>query len=149
MDPNDILRMKAEDVVLPLSDEDRDLLQQMLEYVRNTHDEQYCEEHDCRASVGIALVNPRIIANSVRKAYLENGESCLSVNPDVEGYVPRYFKITVRAYNLLTDRLEDIRLKGYPSIVMQHEIDHLYGKLYYDHINQTNPWQEIADAVIV
>ena len=174
MDPNDILRMKAEDVVLPLSDEDRDLLQQMLEYVRNTHDEQYCEEHDCRASVGIAapqigvskrmlaisiededdrlefaLANPRIIANSVRMAYLENGESCLSVNPDVEGYVPRYFKITVRAYNLLTDRLEDIRLKGYPSIVMQHEIDHLYGKLYYDHINQTNPWQEIADAVIV
>ena len=173
-DPAEVLRTRTPEVELPLCDEDREHLQQMLEYVRNTHDEEYCAEHQCRASVGIAapqiglskkmlaisiedgddliefaLVNPKIISNSTRLCYLENGESCLSVVPDVEGIVPRYYKVTVRAYNMITDRMEDIRLKGYPSIVMQHEIDHLYGKLYYDHINSEDPWQAIPDAVII
>ena len=48
---------------------------------------------------------------------------------------------------MLTDRMEDIRLRDYPAIVMQHEIDHLYGHLYYDHINSNDPWQRIPDAV--
>ena len=52
----------------------------------------------------------------------------------------RYYKIKVKAYNLLTDREEIISLKGYPAIVMQHEMDHLYGILYFDHINKANPW---------
>lgn len=174
MDPNEILRVRCPEVELPLNDEDREHLTEMLEYVRNTHDEQYCEDHQCRASVGIAapqiglakkmlaisiedgddlvefaLVNPKIISNSTRRCYLENGESCLSVMPDVEGIVPRYYKIRVRAYNMITDRIEEISLKGYPSVVMQHEIDHLYGKLYYDHINKNDPWQEIPDAVVI
>ncbi len=173
-DPNEILRTRCPEVELPLNDEDREHLQQMLEYVRNTHDEQYCSDHNCRASVGIAapqigllkkmlaisiedgedlvefaLVNPKIVSNSTRLCYLENGESCLSVVPDVEGIVPRYYRIKVRAYNLITDRIEEIKLKGYPSIVMQHEIDHLYGKLYYDHINPNDPWQPIDDAVVI
>ncbi len=100
-------------------------------------------------NIEFALVNPRIISNSTRKSYLENGESCLSVVPDVEGIVPRYYKVTVRGYNMLTDRIEDIRLTDYPSIVMQHEIDHLYGVLYYDHINKSDPWQYIEDAVVI
>ncbi len=174
LDPDPRLRLKAEDVELPLSTQDRQTLTDMLEYVRNSHDEEFCKEHDVRASVGIAapqiavnkrmlaisisgeekdlefaLANPRIISNSIKKSYLENGESCLSVVPDVEGIVPRYFKITVRAYNLITDQMEDIRLSGYPAIVMQHEIDHLYGKLYYDHINSKDPWREIPGAVVI
>ena len=172
LDPNPVLREKAREVPLPLSDEDRQTLTDMLEYVRNSHDEEFCKEDNVRASVGIAapqiglsrkmlaisiadedssvefaLVNPRIIANSTKKSYLENGEACLSVVPDVEGIVPRYARITVRAYNLLDDQVEDIRLSGYPAIVMQHEIDHLYGKLYYDHINKNNPWMEPLNAI--
>ena len=172
LDPDPILRQKAEEVHLPLSEQDRNTLQDMLDYVRNSHDEEFCREHNVRASVGIAapqiavskkmlaisikdedeliefaLVNPKIISNSTRKAYLSSGESCLSVVPDVEGIVPRHARITVRAYNMLTDRMEDIRLRDYPAIVMQHEIDHLYGHLYYDHINSNDPWQRIPDAV--
>ena len=99
--------------------------------------------------IEFALVNPKIISNSTQKAYLENGESCLSVVPDREGYVPRYAKITVRAYNMLTDRMEDIRLTDYPAIVMQHEMDHLKGKLYYDHIDQKDPWKDIPGSVVI
>ena len=174
LDGDPVLREKAAPVTLPLSKEDRDTLTDMIEYVRNSHDEQFCEEHNVRASVGIAapqiaiskrmlaisiqdedkdiefaLVNPRIIANSTQKAFLENGESCLSVVPDVEGFVPRYAKITVRAYNMLTDRMEDIRLTGYPAIVMQHEMDHLNGMLYYDRIDKDDPFKPVEGALII
>ena len=173
-EPNDILRVKCAEVPLPLSDEDRQILEDMLAYVRNSHDEQWCLDNNCRASVGIAapqigiakrmlavsieqeegdiefaLVNPRIIANSTRKAGLENGESCLSVVPDVPGFVPRYYKITVRAYNLLTDQEEIIRLKEYPAVVLQHEIDHLYGILYHDHINRNDPWLIPENTILI
>ena len=174
LDGDPILRQKAEKVALPLSEEDRNTLTDMIEYVRNSHDADFCKEHNVRASVGIAapqiavskqmlaisimdedgdiefaLVNPKIISNSTQKAYLENGESCLSVVPDREGYVPRYAKITVRAYNMLTDRMEEIRLTDYPAIVMQHEMDHLKGKLYYDHIDQNDPWKEIPGSLVI
>lgn len=174
MDGEKVLREKAVDVELPLSKKDKQILTDLITYVRNSRDEEYREKYNVKASVGIAapqigisrkllavsiededdcvefaLANPKIISNSTQKAYLENGESCLSVSPDVEGIVPRYAKITVRAYNMLTDRLENIRLTGYPAIVLQHEIDHLYGHLYYDHINKNDPWAPIPDAVII
>ena len=166
LDPHPILRIKCQEVELPLSEEDKQTLTDMLQYVRNSQDEKFCEEHNVKASVGIAapqigiskkllaisisgedndkplefaLANPKIISNSTQKSCLENGESCLSVSPDVEGIVLRYYRIKVRAYNLLTEREEIISLKGYPAIVMQHEIDHLCGHLYYDHIDKKNP----------
>ena len=173
LEPAEVLRMKAEEVQLPLNEEDKQLLTDMIEYVRNSHDDQYCQENGIRPSVGIAapqvgvskkmiavsieeedgmvefaLANPKIISNSSMKAYLENGESCLSVDPDVQGLVPRYNKITVKGYDLLTDSMVKIRLSGYPAIVMQHEIDHLYGILYYDHIDKNNPFKPI-DGVAV
>ncbi len=173
LDSEPVLREKAISVSVPLSVEDKETLQAMLEYVRNSQDEKFCEEYKVRPSVGIAapqigiskkmiavsikdendqalefaLVNPKIIANSTRKTYLENGESCLSVATDVEGVVLRHNRITVRAYNLLTDKIEEIKLKGYPAVVMQHEIDHLKGILYYDHINKINPWYKPEDAI--
>ena len=174
MEPSEVLRQKAVEVELPLSRKDRQILLDLITYVRNSRDEEYREKYNVKASVGIAapqigvskkmlavsikdeetsvefaLANPKIVSNSSQKAYLENGESCLSVSPDVEGIVPRYAKITVRAYNLLTDRVENIRLTGYPAIVMQHEIDHLYGHLYHDHINKQDPWAPIPGAIVI
>ena len=175
LDSDPILREKATSVSMPLSDEDKEILQALLDYVRNSQDEDFCEKYSVRPSVGIAapqigvskkmlaisiknkdnqplefaLVNPKIIANSTRKTYLENGESCLSVATDVEGVVLRHNRITVRAFNFLTDKVEEIKLKGYPAIVMQHEIDHLKGILYYDHINKINPWHKPEDAISI
>lgn len=175
LDDQPVLRQKAQEVPLPLSPQDKEILEAMIEYVRNSHDDEFCQQHGVKPSVGIAapqigiskkmiaisiemeegksiefaLVNPKIISNSTMKTYLENGESCLSVAPDKEGIVPRYHRIVVRAYNLLTDRVEEIKLRDYPSIVMQHEIDHLSGILYYDHIDKKQPWKEIPGAVVI
>lgn len=175
LDSDPILREKAISVSVPLSAKDKEILQAMLEYVRNSQDENFCEKYNVRPSVGIAapqigqskqmlaisikneeeqlieyaLVNPKIISNSTKKTYLDSGESCLSVAEDVEGVVLRHYRITVKAYNMLTDKIETIKLKGYPAIVMQHEIDHLKGILYYDHIDKTNPWYKPQEAISI
>ena len=73
-----------------------------------------------------ALANPRIISESVQRAYLKTGEGCLSVEGAHEGFVPRAARITVKGYDLLQDKEITIRAKDYLAIVLQHEIDHFF-----------------------
>ena len=82
------------------------------------------------------LVNPKIISHSEAKTYIFGGEGCLSVDREVEGVVARHKKITVRAHQYLpeTDELKkiELRVSGYLSVVIQHEIDHINGVLFVD-----------------
>lgn len=172
-DGHPALREKAADVPIPLEDEDKELLNKMRQFIINSQDEELAEKYKLRAGVGIAapqlgvtkkmtaiyfeydgkqydyrLVNPKIISHSVEQAYLAGGEGCLSVDEVIEGYVVRYKRITVRAYNEAGEQVK-LRLKGYPAIVFQHEIDHLNGVMFYDHINQDDPFSapEGASAI--
>ena len=86
------------------------------------------------------IFNPVIISESVKRAALDVGEGCLSVDEDVPGFVPRADRITVR-YQDEDGETQTIKLRDYPAIVFQHEIDHLHGHLYYDHIDIKAPWQ--------
>ncbi|MDR3241030.1 MAG: peptide deformylase [Lactobacillaceae bacterium] len=88
------------------------------------------------------IINPVITRQSVKQGALSMGEGCLSVDEDVPGYVHRANRITVK-YQDETGESHELKLEGYPAIVFQHEIDHLHGTLYYDHINQSEPWQTI------
>lgn len=160
------IRTRSSKVALPLSDEDRILLQDMFRYVKESQDDELAEKKNLLPSVGIAaiqlgigknliavrtgseedgdlmeyaLANPRIISKSVRKAALSTGEGCLSVPEGHSGLVPRPASIRVKAYDLLTDSNVIIEAEGYPAIVLQHEIDHLSGTLYYDHIDPQDP----------
>ena len=174
-DTHPALRQKCEPVKLPLSDEDREIIMGMMEYVRNSHDPEMQEKYNLRGAVGLAapqigvlkqmiavgipydddedlefaFVNPKIISNSVQQTYLKMGESCLSVPKDHEGYVKRYARITVKGFDVLQNKEITVRLSGYEAIVLQHEIDHLSGTLYYDHINKNNPFTPITNAVVV
>ncbi|MDT3391881.1 MAG: peptide deformylase, partial [Bacillota bacterium] len=79
---------------------------------------------------------------------LSEGEGCLSVDRDVPGYVVRHDRITLRYYDIDGNQ-HKIRLKNYPAIVCQHEIDHLHGILFYDHIDHEHPFtMENEDLVI-
>ena len=40
-------------------------------------------------------------------------------------------------------------LTDYESIVVQHEIDHLNGVMFYDHINKTQPMYIPKGAVVI
>ncbi|OZU90464.1 peptide deformylase [Virgibacillus indicus] len=155
----------AKEVDVPLHVDDKTLLQDMITFLKNSQDEEIAKEHKLRAGVGLAapqlgvekrlvaihfedlngklysygLVNPKIVSHSVEQSYLAGGEGCLSVDRNVEGYVPRHARITLKATDLEGNPLK-LRLKGYAAIVFQHEIDHLNGIMFYDHINNENPF---------
>lgn len=159
------LERTAKEVNVPITKEERILLEDMLTFLKNSQDEEIATEYDLRAGVGIAapqlgiekrlfavhleeengklysygLVNPKIVSHSVEKTFLSSGEGCLSVDRNIEGYVPRYTRITIKATDINNNPVK-LRLKGYPAVVFQHEIDHLNGIMFYDHINQENPF---------
>ena len=167
------IREKSIEVKLPLSEEDRNILTSLLKYVVDSTVPEIAEAEDLRPAVGIAaiqvginkkliavvlkdedgeiecqyaLANPRIVSHSVEKAYLASGEGCLSVENEHRGYVHRYRRIKVKAYDMLQDKDIVIQAKDYLAMVLQHEIDHFSGILYYDHINKENPFSEEENA---
>ena len=127
------LAMKAKDVELPLSTEDKKTLKLMMEFLENGQDPEIAEEHELRPGVGLAapqiniskrmlvvftydetgeklykhlLVNPKIMSHSIKKTYLPGGEGCLSVDREVEGITPRHKKITLKSYFYNTETEE-------------------------------------------
>lgn len=164
-DSNPIMRKKSLEVSLPLSKEDKNTLDLMLEYLKKSQDPEYCEKNHIRAGVGLAaiqigllkrmfviyyhkneeevvqyqLVNPVIIETSARKIAIESGEGCLSVDNEHKGLVHRHYKIKMEAYDAFSNKNIVISAKGYDAIVLQHEYDHLDGLFFYDRINKMAP----------
>lgn len=174
-DSDPLLRNKSKKVNLPLSKEDKGILLDLMQYCRDSHDPILCEEKKLRPAVGIAaiqvgiekqllaicididedttieyaLANAKIVSYSVQNAYLEDGEGCLSVVDEHQGHVFRHARITVKAYDLLRDQEITIKAKGYEAIVLQHEIDHFSGTMFYDRIDQEDPWKKEENAVVI
>ena len=170
---DEVVHQRASEVPFPIPEETRKTIIDMVEYLKNSQDDEFAEKNGIRPGVGIAapqigiserfyaiffddendkhyeygLVNPKIISSSVKKAYLKSGEGCLSVPKDMPGYVYRYFRITIKGYDVLTDQEVTLKLSGYPAIVFQHEYDHLDGVLYTDKIDKKNPFFEDPEAV--
>lgn len=172
-DGHETLRKKAEEVELPVSTEDKETLNEMMEFLKNSQDEDLAIKYKLRSGVGLAapqinvskkmlavyiqddgkgnqielqLINPKIVSHSVQKAYLNGGEGCLSVDEAKPGLVHRNYKITIQAYDIEGNPFKK-RFKGYPAIVLQHEIDHLNGIMFYDYINEEDPFKPLDDAV--
>ena len=85
------------------------------------------------------MYNPKIVAHSVQDAALADGEGCLSVDREVPGYVVRHARVTVDYFDKNGEK-HRVKLKGYKAIVVQHEIDHINGIMFYDQINETDPF---------
>ena len=77
------------------------------------------------------LINPRIV-NSEGSTISEN-EGCLSV-PDFRADVKRAVSILVEGFDREGKELQ-IEAEGILATVLQHEIDHLNGTLFIDHIS--------------
>ena len=166
---NPLLKQKSADVKIPLSKEDEELIISMMEYVYNSCDPEMDEKYDLRPAVGLAapqlgilkkmiaivapdesgnehefaLINPKLLSYSDELTYLEGGEGCLSVDRACDAYIHRPARVMFEAYfyDLETGKLEKkrMKLKGYLSVVFQHEYDHLNGILFVDRANKTNP----------
>ncbi|MFA5485761.1 MAG: peptide deformylase [Bacilli bacterium] len=168
-----VLRTRAARVEIPLSEADEALALAMFQHIKESQDPELAEKYGLRAGVGLAapqvgvskqiivvhfmideddnyltyvLANPQIISSSVRRTYLEGGEGCLSVDESYPGHVYRYHKIKVKAYDILNKKDIEINVFGYPAIVLQHEIDHLNGVLFYDRIDPANK-DKFPDAI--
>jgi len=74
------------------------------------------------------LINPIITKSSKQMVTTEEG--CLSF-PDLFGYVDRHEKVTVEAKDINGKKVV-IHAKDMESVVLQHEIDHTYGKVFVD-----------------
>jgi len=82
------------------------------------------------ASAPQVYVNPEVLASAV-PALVE--ESCLSV-PGVVGNVVRATQVRVRAHDLAGDEFQR-DLDGMHAVCLQHEMDHLAGRLFIDHLS--------------
>lgn len=174
-DNNPKMRQKSLPVDLPLSKEDKDTLDEMLNYLKLSQDDEYATKHHIRAGVGLAaiqigllkrmfvvyyqnseeeivqyeLVNPKIIETSLRKVALANGEGCLSVDKEYKGLSHRYYKIKMKAFDALTNQDVVITARGFDAIVLQHEYDHLDGIFFYDRIDKNNPNLQLNDEELI
>ena len=74
------------------------------------------------------LINPKITA--LTQHVEEDWEGCLSL-PDLRGMVPRVTQVRVEAYDRKGKKLTFVA-KEFHARVVQHECDHLLGKVFVD-----------------
>ncbi len=77
------------------------------------------------------LINPEIVERSEEEETMDEG--CLSV-PGPEAPVSRAEKVVVKGLDLDGDEVRLTR-EGLAARVLQHEVDHVSGKLYIDHLS--------------
>jgi peptide deformylase len=163
------LKIISEDVVFPLEKQDFKLIDDMIEYLTNSQIEEVAEKLSLRPGMGMSaiqlgiskryfvvveevyeneiqtfknyiIVNPNIISYSEELIYADMGEGCLSVNREVIGIVPRHARVTVEGYDINGKKIT-IRAREEVSIAFQHEIDHLNGILFFEHIDKKDPYK--------
>lgn len=161
------LRQKSKDVIFPLDDDTKKMINDSIEMLRLSQIDEEAEKYDLRPGMGLAavqlgilkrifvivheyeegkfknyiIINPKIISESEEMIYADCGEGCLSVNREIEGIVPRHARITAEYYDMDGNK-QKIRLREEMSIAFQHEYDHLNGIFFYDRIDKTNPYKD-------
>jgi peptide deformylase len=95
-------------------------------FVCNPEGDPDAKEAEC------VFINPVILKGSGQH---EREEGCLSI-PGVYAPVVRKEKITVQAYNLAGEEISG-ELDGLFARVVQHETDHLDGRLFIDRLTST------------
>lgn len=162
------LRLFNEEVTFPMSDLDKKMIKDMLEHLRLSQIEEYSIKYDLRPGMGLAapqlginkryfvvcheyeegkfkdyvIVNPKLVSHSEELIYASEGEGCLSVNRIIDGIVPRYARVTMEGFNEEGKPVK-YRVREELAIAFQHELDHLNGILFFDHIDPKNPEKNI------
>jgi len=135
-----VLRKRAADVPLPLSQDNLDTLRAIMGYILDSQDDALAAENGLRPAVGLAapqigvsnkmfcmnafdekgetlhryaFVNPKILSSSEEQCYVPGGEGCLSVDEEKNGLVPRARRIKARAVlvDLETGKADEVLVK--------------------------------------
>ncbi len=163
---NKLLHKVSKEVIFPLSNENKKLINDMLLYLKLSQIEKYSTKYNLRPGMGLAfpqvgkllrifvicseeedesftnyvIINPKIKSESEELIYVGEGEGCLSVDRDVEGIVPRHARITLEYFDIEGNKC-NIRVREDIAVAFQHEIDHLNGILFTDKIDKKNPYK--------
>ena len=78
----------------------------------------------------LVIVNPKILEGAGSQL---PREGCLSV-PDLLANVTRFLEVRV-AYHDEGGEARELKARGFEALALQHEIDHLDGKLFLDRIS--------------
>lgn len=165
---NPILRTKSKEVTFPLSDSDKQTIEDIANYLKLSQIKEYYEKYNLRPGMGLAfiqlgikkrifvivyekddnefetyvVINPRLLSNSEELVYIAEGEGCLSVNREVCGIVPRYARINIEYYDEEGNK-HIKRMREELSVAFQHEMDHLDGILFVDKIDKKDPYKNM------
>ena len=90
-----------------------------------------CEKEEGAAPRPVVMFNPEIVASSDEQNTYEEG--CLSI-PDQYAEVTRPAEVTVRWLDR-DGQLQEQDMDGLWATCVQHEIDHLNGKLFIDYLS--------------
>jgi len=151
--PNKILRMKSKRIGF-VDDSIRDLANDMIQTTLDwDHDSEFGaalaaiqigeplklsvvrnDFDDAKSKEFTTLVNPEIVKSS--NEHVSDVEGCLSV-PGIYGRVKRPLKIKVKAQDVNGDPIR-LTLEGFPARVLQHEIDHMNGIIFLDHVKESS-----------
>ena len=161
-DENPLLRKKCEKVETPISEEDKQLALDMLDYVKGSQDEKIIEEYGIRPGIGLAAPQiglairlfvidatpmkedfpeietaKRVFINPEIIDHSEETiayeEGCLSV-PGIHEKVTRPTEVTVHYFDEnFVEHTETF--KGFFARIVQHEYDHLEGHVFTDRVS--------------
>ncbi len=161
------LKVISEEVIFPLSKEDKKTISDIIEFLTNSQIEEKAKLYDLRPGMGLTpvqlgipkryivivheveegkfdnyvVVNPKLVSNSIEKIYVEQGEGCLSVNREVPGIIPRFARVTIEGYDIDGNKIR-VRAREELAVAFQHELDHLEGILFVDRIDKKNPFKD-------
>ena len=168
------LRKISENVIFPLTKEEKDLIQRMVDHLTFSQIEEYEKKYDLRPGMGLAFpqlginkriivivyevdeetfenyvfINPKIISYSNEMIAAEAGEGCLSVNREIEGHVPRHARVTVEGFDENVNNIK-VRDREDLALAFQHEIDHLDGILFFDRIDKKKPFYKETEMRLI
>ena len=143
--PNDMLRHVSKEVKLPVSEEDKQLLNEMYAWLREHKDECFgitanqvgvlkrmcvIRFQNGNSLVNYKLVNPKIIGHSAKKQCIPEG--CMSVAEKHEEGVERWATVKVMGFDVISNKQVVVDATGTLARIFQHEIDHMDGILYID-----------------
>lgn len=89
------------------------------------------------------LINP--VITPLGSETFENYEGCLSV-PNLRGVVRRHARIRLEALDRLGRPIE-LQIRGITAGTVQHEVDHLFGRLFLDRVEDPSTlttWDQFA-----
>lgn len=139
--PNEKLKVKASEV--QNVEAVQSLIDDMLETMYDTEDGIGLAATQVGRSEAIAvidisesrqdpliLINPKVVKGELKE---KGSEGCLSV-PGYRADIERFTKVQVEALDRNGEKIT-IENDEFLAIVMQHEIDHLKGKLFIDYLS--------------